>query len=194
MRRAACFVAVCLWGAGLAAPPSQAQEQVRVQVPDSVIFEILDLQGPATAAVSRLSFDHVLLAPGNRLRISVRAEADLAARIRFTAANARGGVAFGGPLRPGDYTTVFESSPLALAGSVDLSWTLEPMGRFDRSGSRGVTLRWKVESMPGASPRRDGGRPSLLERGPSAGAVPEAGSDPREREGPGRVATPRPPF
>jgi hypothetical protein len=161
-------------------------------VPDSVIFEILDLEGPATAAVSRLSFDHALLAPGNRLRISVRAEVDPAARIRFSAANARGGVVFSGPLRPGDYTPVFESSPLALAGSVDLSWTLEPAGRFDRSGARGVTLRWKVESMPGAAPRMDGKRP--IERELPSGAVSEAGSDRRGREGPGRGVTPRPPF
>jgi hypothetical protein len=167
VRRAACLAAVCLWGAGLTALPSQAQEQVRVQVPDSVIFEILDLEGPAIAAVSRLSFDHVLLAPGNCLRIS-------------------------GPLRPGDYTTVFESSPLALAGSVDLSWTLEPAGRFDRSGARAVTLRWKVESIPGAAPRMGGGRP--IERELPSGAVSEAGSDPRGREGPGRGVTPRPPF
>lgn len=192
MRGAASFVAVCLWGAGLAALPCRAEEQIRIQVPDSVTFEILDLEGPATAGVSRLAFDHALLAPGNRLRISVRAETDLAARVRFTAANVRGGVAFSGPLRPGDYTPVFESSPLALAGNVELSWTLEPRGRFDRSGARGVTLRWKVESIPGAAPRPDRRQPSVTEREPFPEAMPEAGFDPRER-GPGREATPRPP-
>ena len=188
MRGAACFVAVWLGGAGLAAFPSQAQEQVRLRVPDSLSFEILDLEAPATA-VSRLSFDHVLLAPGNRLRISVRAEADLAAGIRLTATHPRGGVAFGGALHPGDYRVVFESSPSALAGGVDLNWILEPIGRL---GSRGVTLRWKVESVPGAAPHTDWGRSSLTGREFPSEALPEAGSDPRER-GPGRGATPRPP-
>lgn len=187
MRGAACFVAVWLGGAGLVALPSQAQEQVRLQVPGAVSFEVLDLEASATA-VSRLSFDHVLLAPGNRLRISVRAETDPAARIRFTTTNSRGGVAFGGALHPGDYTVVFESSPLALTGGVDLNWVLEPIGRF---GSHGMTLRWKVESVPVAVLHREQGKPSLTGREPFE-AVPEAGPEPRERR-PGRDAAPRPP-
>jgi hypothetical protein len=173
---------------GLAALPAAGQEQVCLRVPDAVVFEVIDLRSKAVASPDLVTFDHALLSPGSRLRISVRAEGlDLGtgapARISY-AAHGRGGIPFSGSLRDTDYTPVFESDPLVLAGSVEIAWTLEPLGRFDRSGSRGVTLRWKVESIPGpaATPgtdrfRRKPGPAGLLAPGP-------ADRDPRGRPTP----------
>lgn len=136
-----------------AALPAAAQERVRIRVPDEVTFD-LSLEERAAAPPSRVSFDHALLAPGSRLRISVRAEglrlaAGGAVRLSFRPLAARGGVTWSGTATEAGYTPVFESFPLALAGGVDLEWTLEPLGRFERAGAHSVTLQWKLEAVPG---------------------------------------------
>jgi hypothetical protein len=145
------LIAALAWPAAGQEP----RQQVRVQIPEAVVFPVTDLRAKAAARPSLLTFDHALLAPGSRLRISVRAEGlDLGtgapARISY-AARARGGTPFSGALRDVEFTPVFESDPLALSGSVEVAWTLEPLGGSVRAGERGVTLRWKVESLPGAT-------------------------------------------
>ncbi len=147
----------------LLAAPALGQEEVRLQPPGSVVFPVTDLGAKTAAPSALLSFDHARLAPGSRLRISVRAEGlDLGtgapARISY-AAHARGGIAFSASLRDTEFTPVFESDPLTLSGTVEIAWTLEPLRRFDRAGNHGVTLRWKVESIPGAAGRAVTGRP-----------------------------------
>ncbi len=146
----------------LLAAPALGQEEVRLQTPGSVVFPVTDLGAKSAAPSTLLSFDHARLAPGSRLRISVRAEGlDLGtgtpARISY-AAHARGGIAFSASLRDTEFTPVFESDPLTLSGTVEIAWTLEPLRRFDR-GNHGVTLRWKVESIPGEEGRAVSGRP-----------------------------------
>lgn len=179
---------------GLAALPSVCQEppeQVRIRVPESVVFPVTDLRSKTAAPAGLVTFDHALLSPGSRLRISVQAEGlDLGtgapARISY-AAHARGGTPFSGSLRDAEFSPVFESAPLASAGSVEIAWTLEPLGRFDRAGNRGVTLRWKVESIPGpvGPPGADRFRP---QPGPAAPPAPsERGAERgefRHRPGP----------
>ncbi|HEV8578334.1 MAG TPA: hypothetical protein VGX68_04570 [Thermoanaerobaculia bacterium] len=149
----ACALGVAL----LAAATAYGQEQVRIQVPESVVFEVLDAKTKSGAPPSRLAFDQAILASDHRLRVSVRAERlDFASsgappRIFFTAHGARGGTGFSGPLRETDFTPVFEGDPFALAGGVEIAWTLE---RFqDLGGARvyPVFLRWKVESVPGGN-------------------------------------------
>jgi hypothetical protein len=147
MKAALCALALAL------STPALGQEQVRVQTPESVVFPVTDLRAKTAAPLTLLSFDHARLAPGSRLRISVRAEGlDLGtgapARISY-AAHARGGIAFSASLRDTEFTPVFESDPLTLSGTVEIAWTLEPTGRFDRAGNHSVSLRWKVESVPG---------------------------------------------
>ena len=149
-RRAAALAVSALVAATL---PAAGQEQVRIRVPDDVTFD-LDLAERVTAPPSRVGFDHALLAPGSRLRISVRAEGlELppggAVRLSFRPLAARCGVAWSGTPTEAGYTPVFESFPLALAGGVDLEWTLEPLGRFERAGAHSVTLQWKLEAIPG---------------------------------------------
>ncbi len=182
---------------GLAAGPAavcqEPPAQVRIQVPEAVVFPVTDLRSKAVASPGLVTFDHALLAPGGRLRISVRAEGlDLGtgapARISY-AARARGGTAFSGSLRDTDYTPVFESDPLALSGSVEIAWTLEPLGRLDRSGNRGVALRWKVESITapwGALGAGRFGREPGIARGaaPRDGAADDPGGAPSTRRVP----------
>jgi hypothetical protein len=178
----------------LAASPSRGQEQVRIQVPESVVFQVFDLQAKAAAPPSRLSFDHALLTSGSRLRISVRAEGlDLAggpARIFFAAGNAYGGTGFSGSLREADYTPVFESGPCALSGGVEIAWSLAPLGRFDRAGARAVTLRWKVESLPGAVIPGSNARDLLNQTGPRTGPSTLQPASPSRQQGGSRPATP----
>ncbi len=185
MRRRALWALI----GGLAALPAVCQgprEEVRIQVPESVVFPVTDLRSKAAALPGLVTFDHALLAPGSRLRISVRAEGlDLGtgapARISY-AARARGGTPFSGSLRDTDFTPVFESDPLALAGSVEIAWTLEPLNRFDRAGNRGnhaVTLRWRVESIAGPAGRPDAGRSP---RAPASAAPPAPGQGVRGKE------------
>jgi hypothetical protein len=175
MRRTAFWTLI----GGLAALPAVCQgprEEVRIQVPESVVFPVTDLRSKAAAPPGLVTFDHALLAPGSRLRISVRAEgldlgAGAPARISY-AAHGRGGIPFSGSLRDTDFTPVFESDSLAFAGSVEIAWTLEPLNRFDRASNRGnraVTLRWKVESIAGPAGRLDTGRSP---RAPAAPPVP----------------------
>ncbi|HEV7505024.1 MAG TPA: hypothetical protein VGS07_08945 [Thermoanaerobaculia bacterium] len=150
MRSRAARLLIC----GLAALPAAGQElreQVVILVPEAVVFPVMNLAAKAAATPSLVTFNHAFLAPGSRLRISVRAETlDLAAntpaRISY-AAHAQGGIAFSGSLRDTDFSPVFEGEPLTSSGSVEIAWTLEPLGRVGRSGNRGVTLRWKVESI-----------------------------------------------
>jgi hypothetical protein len=166
----------------LLAAPLLAQEEVRLQTPDSIVFPVTDLRARTAAPETLLSFDHARLAPGSRLRISVRAEGlDLGtgapARISY-AAHARGGIAFSASLRDTEFTPVFEGDPLTLAGTVEIAWTLEPSGRFDRAAHRGVTLRWKVESVPGEVGI---GRPSPATRAGSPAPPRTAAPEPRRR-------------
>jgi hypothetical protein len=151
--------------------PALGQEQVRIQIPEFVVFSVTDLRAKTVSPPTLLSFDHALLAPGSCLRISVRAEGlDLgtgaSARISY-AAHARGGTAFSGSLRDTDFTRVFESDPVTLSGTVDIVWTLEPLGRLDRVGNHGVTLRWKVEAVPGDA-RAEGSSPASTVGSPAA--------------------------
>jgi hypothetical protein len=163
-------------------PAGAAEEQVRLQVPGSVVFPVTDLHSRAAALPTLVSFDQALLAPGSRLRISVRAEgldlgAGAPARISY-AARGRGGIAFSASLRDTDFTPVFESDPLALSGSVEIAWILEPLGHFDRAGNRGVTLRWRVESIAGPAGRPEAGRSP---RAPAARPAPAAPADAAQR-------------
>jgi hypothetical protein len=178
--------------AGLAAGPAAGlapPEQVRLEVPAAVVFPVTDLHAKAAVGSTLLTFDHVRLAPGSRLRISVRSEGPdpgtgAPARISYTA-RADGGTPFGASLRATDYTPVFESDPAPLAGRVEIAWTLEPLGRIDRSAGRTLMrLRWKVESIPG--PRETGAsrRPAPLAAVPGFSGQEGAPSGFRRRPAP----------
>jgi hypothetical protein len=152
------LLAIGAFGAALlAATPCRGQEQVRIQVPERVVFQVLKAQAKSDAAPTRLTFDHAILAPGNRLRVSVRAERlDLASpgappRIFFTSRSARGGTGLSGPLRETDFTPVFEGDPFALSGALEVAWALEPFAPGGGPQVYPVSLRWKVESVPGGS-------------------------------------------
>ncbi|HYO15014.1 MAG TPA: hypothetical protein VE685_17610 [Thermoanaerobaculia bacterium] len=149
----AAILAFLLAGAvgGRPAAPAGFQEQVDLDLPDSVIFQITDVLRDCTAGPSLLSFRHALLQPGRKLRIGVRIEGlerGTGHRVSFKTAAARGGTGFRGRLRPTEFTTVFESAPAASSGSVEILWTLDAAGRTSRAGPREIMLRWKLESIP----------------------------------------------
>jgi hypothetical protein len=152
--RLACSLALLLVAAS-----AGAQETARVTLPTWVTFDVFDVTAATTGSPNptRVEFSEAQLLPGNVLRISVRAEAAAfssppgaaipASSSSWTAAGAVGGTGSSGTLDDGFYTPVFQSSSGATAGSVDLTWTLAPLGSGVRAGSHQISLRWKVESV-----------------------------------------------
>jgi hypothetical protein len=163
------MIAALLWLAlwhGSIAPaepraPEPAQlipETVRITVPAAVDFDVDDVavshlgaNGPST-----VSFILAVLNLGRVLRISVKADADLtppsgpaipASSLSWQTSNVLGGVGVNGVLSKTSYTQVFQGHPLAVAGRVDLTWTLSAPGTAIRAGTHQVLLRWKVESV-----------------------------------------------
>lgn len=194
--------ALLLAGALQAAGAASSEERVDLALPESLPFRVTDLASGAAPVTATLSFRHILLLPGRRLRVSVRTEeregGGAAPEISFTTKRARGGSGFRGRLRSGDYTPVFESAPLAAWGDVEIVWRLESAGRVERAGPRAVTLRWKVESVPvpgwPAPAERAGGEGRLGV--PGGGGAESPGAGPPGRHPPARSpeVRPRPPV
>lgn len=148
--------ALALW---LAAVPLTAQETVQVSVPGWMSFDVFDVSASTTGSPepTRVEFSGADLHPGNVLRISVRAEsasssspggeAIPASRVSWRATGAAGGTASDGTLGDLAYGVVFQSSPGATAGWVDLVWTLAPPGSGVDAGTHEITLRWQFESI-----------------------------------------------
>lgn len=131
---------------------------VRVFVPPMVLFNVPDVSVETTASgSSTVSFDTAVLLLGQALRISVRADGDLAhpsgpaipaANVFWTTSNAVNGIGFNGTLSKTLYTPVYESNIGVLTGRVDVTWKLAaPGGGISRSGTRDAVLRWRFESV-----------------------------------------------
>ena len=136
-------------------------EQVAVQLPPSVLFQVYDLRGGPVAARAPfpVAWSGARLASGNSLRISVRLETP-GVRLSFQGRGPRGGTCGNGYLTAGAFIRVFDGFAGATAGGCDLLWQLDSLGAVKRSGTYPVALRWKIESigilgglggMPGAS-------------------------------------------
>lgn len=136
--------------------PAAAQEAVQISVPPAVFFQVLDVHDSITASPTSISFTNAVLGPGRALRISVRAEGDLApasgpaipaASVSWVTSNASNGVGINGTLSTATYVDVYQSLPDAQSGGVDLTWTLSAPGEPRRAGNHQATLRWKVEAI-----------------------------------------------
>lgn len=130
---------------------------VRVFVPPAVLFQVPDVarQTAASGPVT-VSFDSAALVVGQVLRISVRADGDLAmpggaampaSNISWTTSNVVGGIGMNGVLSKTIYTPVYQSNVDATSGRVDLTWTLAPPGGGIRAGTRQAALRWRFEAI-----------------------------------------------
>jgi hypothetical protein len=130
------------------APVTTGGEQVEIELPPSVVFQVFDVRGgPVTArAPFPLAWRGARLAAGNTLRISVRLETP-DARLAFRGSGPRGGTCGNGHLTPGAFIRVFDSAAGATSGGCDLLWQLDTLGAVKRSGRYAVALRWKIESV-----------------------------------------------
>jgi hypothetical protein len=154
----AIIVFVLLLTAELAAwvPGQSGPWTVRVEVPPAVLFQVNDVSALTTATPVRVSFNQAVLATGQVLRISVKADGDLVAAAGFpiaatdvawTTSGAVNGVGINGTLSKTTHTPVFEGRDGAKAGRVDLTFTLTPAGTTPAAGTWQTSLRWKFEAI-----------------------------------------------
>ena len=152
-RRACLVAATVLATAGAAS----AQGTVRITVPAALSVEVTNVLTSSIASPnpSRVSFDNALLLPLQAVRISVKADSDLAgpngssipaSKVTWTTSNVSNGVGVNGTLSKTSYSVVFEGQSLRTTGGVDLVWTLSAPGGSVRAGSHQATLRWKIEA------------------------------------------------
>jgi len=161
MRRRLDFTALLAMVAfGLAATSSdaRAQDTVRVAVPSLASFDVTDVLASAAASSNptRVSFDNAVIPPTQVIRISVRADSDLAgpesssipaSNVSWTTSNVTNGIGVNGVLSKTSYTVAFEGQPMATTGGVDIAWTLSAPGAAVRAGTHQATLRWKIEAI-----------------------------------------------
>lgn len=132
-------------------------ESVRITAPALLTFDVADagLVTYASGGTFRVSFDQGVLRSGRAVRISVRADSDLApptgppiqaTSLSWTSAGAVNGVGVNGTLSKSQYRTVFEGLPGSTAGQVDLTWSLDLANRNARAGVHTGMLRWRIET------------------------------------------------
>jgi hypothetical protein len=142
------------------AASATAQGAVTITVPASVSFTVPNVTVATTGSptAARVSFNTLVVAPTQVLRISVRADAANfsspsagtaipATKLTWTTSNTSGGTGSSGTLTSSSYTTLFQSSPLQLSGSVDVTWVLGPPGGGIRAGSHTLTVRYRLEAL-----------------------------------------------
>jgi len=134
-----------------------AQDTAQVTVPAVMSFEVTNVLASAVGSPNptRVSFDNAVVPVTQAIRISVRADADLAgppgssipaSNVSWTTSNVTNGIGVNGTLSKTSYGVVFEGQPPAASGGVDVVWTLSAPGTSVRAGTHQATLRWKVEA------------------------------------------------
>jgi hypothetical protein len=156
-RRSVDYLAVAI-AVLLGAVSLSGQDQVQIVVPTSVAFQVLDVAASTVAGTnpSTMSFSSAVLQPGQVLRISVKADSDLAppsgtaipaSNVSWSTSSVVNGVGSNGVLSKTVYTQVFQSQVGVTSGGVDLNWTLSAPGIPLRAGTHQVSLRWKLEAI-----------------------------------------------
>ena len=143
----------------LLAPTKAGAESVNVSLPASVSFFVANVSASTTGSPdpTAISFDSADLVLGNRLRISVQADAaDFtppagtaipASKVSWTTSGAVGGTGSNGTLSSSSYSQVYQSNPSPSFGSVNVVWDLAAPGSGIRAGDHTLTVRWKLESV-----------------------------------------------
>jgi hypothetical protein len=125
-----------------------------------ITFQVTDISvtTPGSPNPARVSFTDGVLALGNRLQISVSANAANfttpgsgtaipVGKLSWTIAGASNGTGSPGTLSFGAFTTVFQSNVDAINGYADLGWRLAPPPAGIRAGNHTLTITWKFESI-----------------------------------------------
>jgi hypothetical protein len=135
---------------GLASGLAPTGEQVEIQVPPSIVFEVTDLAEGSIGAQSPfvIAFRGARLAPGRSLRIAARLDSPLPSgtTVTFHGRNPRGGTCASGSVEAASFTEVFSNTPSITAGGCELTWALANSTRIRRAGRYALTLRWQIES------------------------------------------------
>ena len=150
---------IALAAVALLAPTKAGAESVNVSLPASVSFFVANVSASTTGSPdpTAISFDSADLVLGNRLRISVQADAaDFnpptgtaipASKVSWTTSGAVGGTGSNGTLSSSSYSQVYQSNPSPSFGSVNVIWELAAPGSGIRAGDHTLTVRWKLESV-----------------------------------------------
>lgn len=159
-----------------AAPGLPFGARVQIDLPAAVEARGLAAGKSLSPAPIWVGYRHALLPPGQRLRLSVRAEGlgerSGVAAVSFTTSHPRGGVGLRGRLAGPEFVPVFEGHPLAVSGGVEVVWAVETSGPARHAGRNDLVLRWRVESVAG--PEGAGVPPSLPS--PAAGSPARSGA------------------
>jgi hypothetical protein len=142
---------------GVAAIEAPQVALVRVFVPLTVLFDVLDVSiETVSSAPGTVEFDTAVLGPGQALRVSVRADGDLtlpggaaipASNLSWTTSNVNNGVGMNGVLSKTLYAPVYQSNVGVTSGRVELTWRLAAPGGGVRAGTRQAALRWRFEAI-----------------------------------------------
>jgi hypothetical protein len=158
----ASLLAAVLWAGAVAAAGEPGQfpgnETVRSTLPALIGFEVTDLTMTTEAVTgsTTIAFDQANIRPNRAVRISVKADGDLApqnggiipvSNVSWETSGAVNGVGMNGVLSKTNYVQVFEGNIDALSGQVDVVWKLSPTGSGVLAGPRQTTLRWKIETV-----------------------------------------------
>ena len=136
---------------------AQVVESVRITAPPVLTFDMPDVNilTDASGGTFTVAFDEAILRQGRGVRISVRAEGDLlppagapitVASLSWTTSGTTNGVGINGTLSKSQYRPVFESTPGATSGRVNITWSLDLGNRNVRAGTHTGLLRWRVET------------------------------------------------
>ncbi|MHB9023646.1 MAG: hypothetical protein ACYC7E_05645 [Armatimonadota bacterium] len=144
----------------LCCPTAGRADSADVTVPVSVAFQVTDISATTTGDPNpaRVSFTDAVLAAGNGLTISVKANAaDFttpgsgtaipASKLSWIIAGASNGSGSPGTLDSGAFTTVYQGNADATSGYVDLGWRLAAPPAGVRAGNHTLTITWKFESI-----------------------------------------------
>jgi hypothetical protein len=153
----AALLAAVAFGVAATSNVARAQDTVRIAVPSLASFDVTNVLASAVASPNptRVSFDNAVIPPTQIIRISVRADGDLAgpesssipaSNVSWTTSNVTNGIGVNGVLSKTSYTVAFEGQPMATTGGVDIAWTLSAPGAAVRAGTHQATLRWKIEA------------------------------------------------
>jgi hypothetical protein len=134
-------------------------EQAEIVVPDDIWFDVTDVTQVSNIWGPQMSITNISLAPGNALRVEVKADAEdftpppggsvawVAGDVSWSANSWTGGTGFAGTLSSAAYTVVAESgaNPTELSCS-NMAWSLAAKPGCDRAGIHELYATWRVTS------------------------------------------------
>lgn len=134
-------------------------EQADIYVPDMIWFDATDVTVRTDISVSEVNISNISLAPGNALRLELKANSEettppeggtvawVAGDFSWLASTWIGGTGHAGTLSSTAYTVVAESEPNATQLYCgEMFWSMAARPECDRAGAHELWATWKISS------------------------------------------------